>query len=48
MLQLKEMLERIGEFYAEQYDRANCFAAIAKSTLFEFVITGKESGKFIL
>lgn len=48
MLQLKETLELIGKHYAAEYERTGYFAAVAKGTLFTFVIDGKETGSFTL
>ena len=48
MLQLREMLERIGEHYAAAYERNGYFAAVEKGTLFTFAIDGKETGSFTL
>lgn len=48
LLQLKEILQTISKHYAEDYDRTGYFAAIAKGTLFNFAIDGKETGKFSL
>lgn len=48
MLQLKETLEIITRNYAEEYERANYFAAINKGILFALTIDGKEKGEFTL
>lgn len=48
MLQLRETLELIEKHYSIEYARSDYFAAIAKGTLFSFVIDGKEVGSFTL
>lgn len=48
MLQLKETLKLIEEHYADEYERTGYFAAVNKSTLFNFAIEGKETGSFTL
>ncbi len=48
MLQLRETLELIEKNYKSQYEQAQYFAAISKSTLFNYVISSKESGTFTL
>ena len=48
MLQLRETLERIGKRYAKEYAASGYFAAVAKGTLFDFAIAGKEKGCFTL
>lgn len=48
MLQLRETLEHIGKHYAAQYEASAYFAAVTKTTLFEFAIDGKETGSFVL
>lgn len=48
MLQLKETLELIGKYYADEYERTEYFAAVNKGTLFAFAIDGKETGSFTL
>ena len=48
MLQLKETLELIDKYYAEEYAETGYFAAVSKGTLFSFAIDGKETGSFTL
>lgn len=48
MLQLRETLGGIGEFYEAEYERTGYFAAILKGTLLQYAIDGKESGTFTL
>lgn len=48
MLQLRETLELIEKHYPGEYQRKGYFAAIAKSTLFNFAVDGKETGSFEL
>ncbi len=48
MLQLRETLELIAKHYAAEYEQTDYFAAIAKATLFNFAIDGKETGAFTL
>lgn len=48
MLQLRETLEMIEKQYAKEFAASGYFAAVAKRTLFDFAIVGKEKGKFIL
>ena len=48
MLQLKETLELIEKFYADEYEHTGYFAAITKGTLFSFAIDGKETGSITL
>lgn len=48
MLQLKETLELIEKYYADEYERSGYFAAVNKGTLFAFAVDGREKGSFIL
>lgn len=48
MLQLRKTLELIEKHYSAEFARTDCFAAIAKGTLFSFAIDGKETGSFVL
>ena len=48
MLQLRETLELIAKHYAAEHEQTDYFAAIAKATLFNFAIDGKERGAFVL
>lgn len=48
MLQLKEILELIEKYYAEEYQHSGYFAAIDKRTLFAFAIDDKETGSLVL
>lgn len=48
MLQLRETLDMIEKYYKDEFQRTGYFAAIAKGTLFSFVIDRKENGKFVL
>jgi len=48
MLQLRETLGLIEKQYAGEYAASGYFAAIAKGTLFDFAIAGKEKGCFTL
>ena len=48
MLQLRETLEIIDKYYAEEFERTGYFAAINKGTLFAFAVDGKETGSFTL
>lgn len=44
MLQLRELLELIGKQYDGTYQNTGYFAAVSKSTLFEFAVSGKDTG----
>lgn len=48
MLQLRETLDLIEKHYEDEFLRTDYFAAINKSTLFNFAIDGKENGSFSL
>lgn len=48
MLQLKETLELIGKHYIDEYECTGYFAAVSKTTLFQYAIDGKETGSFVL
>lgn len=48
MLQLRETLELIEKHYADEYRRTDCFAAVAKETLFAFAVDGREFGSITL
>lgn len=48
LMQLREMLKRIEENYAEEYEHSHYFAAIYKPVLFAFAIEGRESGSITL
>ena len=48
MLQLHETLDVIEKYYQEEFQKSNCFAAVAKGMLFAFVVDKKETGKFVL
>lgn len=48
MLQLRETLELIEKYYADEYKRTGYFAAIDKGTLFTYAIGNRETGSFIL
>lgn len=48
ILQLKETLQLIEKFYADEYKNTGYFAAINKVTLFRFVLDGKDTGSFTL
>ena len=48
MLQLRETLEQLCEFYAEAYEKSGYFAAIHKVSLFAFAIEGRQTGSFTL
>lgn len=48
LLQLWELLKRIEEHYAEEYERSRYFAAIFKPVFFAFAIDGRETGSFTL
>lgn len=48
MLQLKETLEKISEHYQEKFAHAGYFAAVSKSTLFNFAVVRKEAGSLVL
>ena len=48
MLQLRETIELIEKYYADEYNRTGYFAAVHKGTLFSFAIDGKETGSFTL
>lgn len=48
MLQLRETLDLIEKNYSSEYQNSGYFAAICKSTLFDFALEGKEAGSFAL
>lgn len=48
MLQLIETLELIEKYFADEYDNTAYFAAVSKSTMFDFAVTGRETGCVIL
>ena len=48
MLQLKETLGFVEKNYSNEFKRTGYFAAIAKTTLFNFAIDGKEKGRILL
>lgn len=48
MLLLKDMLERINKDYALEYERSSYFAAVAKDSMFAYVVNGREKGIFEL
>ena len=48
MLQLRETLDLIEKQYTKEYAASGYFSAIAKGTLFDFAIAGKEKGSFTL
>ena len=48
MLQLKELLDKIGKQYSVQYEQSNYFAAVCKGTLFDFAMGGRENGGITL
>jgi len=48
MLQLKETLDKIEKSYGEEYENADCFAAIFKGTLLTFAVDGNNTGSFVL
>lgn len=48
MLQLRETLEIISKYYAEEFECTGYFAAINKGSLFAFAVDGKEAGSFTL
>ena len=48
MLQLRELLEIIAEYYSDEYERTAYFAAVTKSVLFSFAVDGKKEGGFVL
>jgi len=48
MLQLRETLGLIERQYAKEYAASGYFAAVAKGTLFDFAIAGKDKGSFTL
>ena len=48
MLQLRETLELIEKYYADEYECTGYFAAVNKGTLFAFAIDGKDVGSFTL
>lgn len=48
LMQLKETLEFIGNHYADEYERAEYFAAVNKGTLFAFAVDGRKTGSFTI
>lgn len=48
MLQLRETLELIEKYYANEWENSNSFAAVCKSDLFAYAIDGKETGTVVL
>ena len=48
MLQLRETLELIKKHYGDAFERVDYFAAIFKATFFDFVISGKDNGRFVV
>lgn len=48
MLQLRETLDMIEKYYQDEFQKMGYFAAVAKETLFAFVVDMKETGKFVL
>lgn len=44
MLQLKEALDNIEKFYADEFEQSNYFAAVCKTVLFEFAVNNSENG----
>lgn len=48
MLQLRETLEQIEQYYAAVFRRTGYFAAVSKETFFFFAVSGKESGNLTL
>lgn len=48
MLQLRETLKWMEENYAEEYEKSGYFAAITKSTIFNYVVKNREKGKMVL
>lgn len=47
MLQLGETLRLIGQHYADEYEYGGYFAAMNKSTLFNYAVDGKETGSVV-
>lgn len=48
MLQLRETLKNIEEYYSEKYRQTDYFAAITKSALFSFAVDRRETGCLVL
>lgn len=48
MLQLKKLLETIGQNHAAAYEQTGYFAAVEKETLFRNALAGKETGSLVL
>ncbi len=48
MLQLRETLELIEKYYANEWENSNSFASVCKSDLFAYAIDGKETGTVVL
>ena len=48
MLQLRESLELIEKYYANEWENSNSFAAVCKPDLFAYAIDGKETGTVVL
>lgn len=48
MLQLRETLELIEKYYANEWENSNSFAAVCKPDLFAYAIDGKETGTVVL
>ncbi len=44
MLQLRETLDYVVENYKARFETGRYFAAVAKDTLFHFVVDGKKEG----
>ena len=48
MLQLRETLDMIEEYYQDEFQKTGYFAAVLKGTLFAFVVDKKKTGKFVM
>lgn len=48
LLQLRETLDLIEKYYAEEYEESAYFAAICKGTLFDFALESRETGSITI
>jgi hypothetical protein len=48
MFQLREILEDVTEYYAEEYKSSGCVAAVAKAAFFSMVLHRKKHGSIAL
>lgn len=48
LLQLRETINHIENYYGEEYKKTGYFAAISKSVLLSYAVDGEKSGKIVL